>query len=120
MITLKETLKVGCFYPVKGEVMKFVGWRHGADITEFMFDSWRCITHTLKTYNSAEAEEKAFSQMADWLQKRCRENGTRLCESETLEAIALCKITDVAVISDYNENKSKTDADMYLHRSRFD
>ena len=46
--------------------------------------------------------------MADWLQERCRERGTRLCQGEQLDAIALCKITDIAVINDYNENKNKT------------
>ena len=52
-----------------------------------------------------EAEEAQFAKMADWLQERCRKNGTRLCEGEQLDAIARCKITDIAVINDYNENK---------------
>ena len=46
--------------------------------------------------------------MADWLQERCINRGTRLCEGEQLDAIARCKITDIAVINDWNENKRTT------------
>ena len=46
--------------------------------------------------------------MADWLQERCIKNGTRLCEGEQLDSIARCKITDIAVINDYNENEETT------------
>ena len=108
MTTSNNTLKIGCFYPVKGEVMKFVGFRADEDKTVYSFQSWRGTTHTLERYNSAEAEMAQFLKMADWLQERCRERGTRLCEGETLDAIARCKITDQAVINDYIENETKT------------
>ena len=67
------------------------------------------MTCYLERYDSLEAEDKAFGKMADWLQERCIKNGTRLCEGEQLDAIARCKITDIAVINDYIENQTKTD-----------
>lgn len=108
MTTSNNTLEIGCFYPVKGEVMKFVGFRADEDTTKYSFESWRGLTYNLERYNSLEAEDKAFGKMADWLQERCIKNGTRLCEGETLDAIARCKITDIAVINDWNENKQTT------------
>ena len=108
MTTSNNTLEIGCFYPVKGEVMKFVGFRADDEKTTYSFESWRGLVYTLERYNSAEAEMAQFLKMADWLQERCRERGTRLCEGETLDAIALCKITDQAVINDYIENETKT------------
>ena len=108
MTTSNNTLKIGCFYPVKGEVMKFTGFRADEDKTTYSFQSWRGTTHTLERYNTVEAEEAQFAKMADWLQERCRKNGTRLCEGETLDAIARCKVTDIAVINDWNENKQTT------------
>ena len=108
MTTPIKTLEIGCFYPVKGEVMKFTGWRADEAKTTYSFQSWRGTTHTLERYNSADAEMAQFLKMADWLQERCRKNGTRLCEGETLNAISHCKITDIAVINDYIENETKT------------
>jgi hypothetical protein len=122
MTTSNNKLKIGCFYPVKGEVMKFVGFRANGykETTEFSFHSWRGTTHTLERYDSLEAEDKAFGKMAGWLQERCIKNGTRLCEGEQIDAIARCKVTDIAVINDYNENQSATSESMYNARSRFD
>jgi len=108
MTTSNNTLEIGCFYPVKGEVMKFVGFRADDEKTTYSFESWRGLVYTLERYNSAEAEMTQFLKMADWLQERCRKNGTRLCEGETLDAIARCKVTDIAVINDWNENKRTT------------
>ena len=108
MTTSNNTLEIGCFYPVKGEVMKFVGWKADEAKTTYSFESWRGLVYTLERYNSAEAEMTQFLKMADWLQERCRKNGTRLCEGETLDAIARCKVTDIAVINDWNENKQTT------------
>ena len=108
MTTSNNTLEIGCFYPVKGEVMKFVGFRADEDITQYLFESWRGMTCYLERYNSAEAEMAKFLKMADWLQERCRKNGTRLCEGEQIDAIARCKVTDIAVINEWYENKNKT------------
>ena len=108
MTTSIKPLEIGCFYPVKGEVMKFIGWKADETKTMYLFKSWRGLTYSLERYNSVEAEEAQFAKMADWLQERCRERGTRLCEGETLDAIARCKITDQAVINDYIENETKT------------
>ena len=88
--------------------MKFVGFRADEDTTKYSFESWRGLVYTLERYNSAEAEMNAFLKMADWLQERCRKNGTRLCEGEQLDSIARCKVTDIAVINDWNENKRTT------------
>ena len=109
MTTSKNTLEIGCFYPVRGEVMKFTGFTSNTERTEYSFLSWRGMSVSLVAYNTLEAEDKAFGKMADWLQERCIKNGTRLCEGEQLEAIARCKITDIAVINDYIENQTKTD-----------
>jgi len=122
MTTSNNTLEIGCFYPVKGEVMKFVGFKANGykETTEFSFESWRGMTCYLERYDSLEAEDKAFGKMAGWLQERCIKNGTRLCEGEQIDAIARCKVTDIAVINDYNENQSATSESMYNARSRFD
>ena len=108
MTTKNNTLEIGCFYPVKGEVMKFVGWKADEAKATYSFESWRGLVYTLERYNSADAEMAQFLKMADWLQERCRERGTRLCEGEQLDAIARCKVTDIAVINDWNENKRTT------------
>ncbi len=105
MTTSNKTLEIGCFYPVKGEVMKFVGWKADEAKTTYSFESWRGLVHTLERYNSVEAEEAQFAKMADWLQERCRKNGTRLCEGEQIDSIARCKITEIAVINDYNKKE---------------
>ena len=108
MTTSIKPLEIGCFYPVKGEVMKFVGWKADEAKTTYSFESWRGLVYTLERYNSVEAEEAQFAKMADWLQERCRKNGTRLCEGEQIDSISRCKITDIAVINDYNENEETT------------
>ena len=108
MTTSIKTLEIGCFYPVKGEVMKFAGWKADETKTQYLFESWRGMTCYLERYNTVEAEEAQFAKMADWLQERCRKNGTRLCEGETLDAISRCKITDIAVINEWYENRNKT------------
>ena len=110
MTTPIKTLEIGCFYPVKGEVMKFVGFEADGykETTKFLFESWRGMTCYLERYDSLEAEDKAFGKMADWLQERCIKNGTRLCEGEQIDSISRCKITDIAVINDYKENETKT------------
>ena len=108
MTTSIKPLEIGCFYPVKGEVMKFIGWKADETKTMYLFKSWRGLTYTLERYNSVEAEEAQFAKMADWLQERCRKNGTRLCEGEQIDSISRCKITDIAVINDYNENEETT------------
>ena len=108
MTTSKNTLEIGCFYPVRGEVMKFQGFQANTERTEYSFLSWRGMSVTLIAYNTAEAEKKQFAKMADWLQERCLRDGTRLCESETLDAIARCKITDFATISDFNHKQDST------------
>ena len=108
MTTSIKPLEIGCFYPVKGEVMKFVGWKADEAKTTYSFESWRGLVYTLERYNTVEAEEAQFAKMADWLQERCRKNGTRLCEGEQIDSISRCKITDIAVINDYNENEETT------------
>ena len=108
MTTSNNTLEIGCFYPVNGEVMKFTGFRADEDKTVYSFESWRGYNSYLDRYNTVEAEEAQFSKMADWLRERCRKNGTRLCQGEQLDAIARCKVTDIAVINDWNENKQTT------------
>jgi len=108
MTTLNKTLEIGCFYPVKGEVMQFIGWKADETKTQYLFKSWRGLTYSLERYNTVEAEEAQFAKMADWLQERCRKNGTRLCEGEQIDSIARCKITDIAVINDYNKKEETT------------
>lgn len=110
MTTLNNTLEIGCFYPVNGEVMKFVGFKANGykETTEFGFESWRGMNVYLERYDSLEAEDKAFGKMAGWLQERCIKNGTRLCQGEQIDAIARCKVTDISVINDWNEHKSLT------------
>jgi hypothetical protein len=108
MTTSKNTLEIGCFYPVRGEVMKFTGFTSNTERTEYSFLSWRGMSVTLIAYNTAEAEKKQFAKMADWLQARCVRDGIRLCEGETLDAIARCKITDFATISDFTHKQDST------------
>ena len=72
---------------------------------------------SLVAYNSVEAEKKQFDKMADWLQARCIRDGVRLCESETLDAIARCKITDYATISDFTHKQDST-GEMIAHSMR--
>ena len=119
MTTSNNTLEIGCFYPVKGEVMKFVGFKADGykETTKFSFESWRGFTVNLERYDSLEAEDKAFGKMADWLQARCIRDGVRLCESETLDAIARCKITDYATISDFTHKQDST-SDAIAHSMR--
>ena len=112
-----SNLEVGNFYPVEGNVCKFKGTKEFSNKTEYSFSDWRHGGGRVYTvYHNAEAECEAFEKMVDWLQERCLDRGTRLCDGKTIETLSKCQITDIAVINEWNEKKlrqSQSIADFY-------
>lgn len=108
-----SNLEVGNFYPVDGKVCQFKGTKQFSDKTEYTFADWRLGGGRVYTvYHNVEAECEAFEKMVGWCQERCLDRGTRLCDGQIIETLSKCQITDLTIIAEYHNNKSRQDKDI--------
>lgn len=112
-----SNLEVGNFYPVEGTVCQFKGTKEFSNKTEYSFADWRLGGGRVYTvYHNADAECEAFDKVVGWGQDRCLDQGTRLCDGQTVETLSKCQITDCTTINEWNEKKlrqSQSIADFY-------
>ena len=76
MTTSNKTLEIGCFYPVKGEVMKFIGWKADETKTQYLFKSWRGLVYILNA--TTQLKQKRHSSLR-W-QIGCKSVAVRMAQ----------------------------------------
>ena len=77
MTTSNNTLEIGCFYPVKGEVMKFVGWK--ADETKTTVFSLNLGEVSLTVLNATTQLKQKRHSLPRW-QIGCKSVAVRMAQ----------------------------------------
>jgi len=113
---MKNTLQIGKFYNVEGQLAKFKGWKtsFNGDETFFDFELVQQVGKRFRVFNSKQAEEKAFSKIVGWMQERLIKQGKSICQSKLVESFE--EVTDADSIAKWEAGKAMVNqsiADFY-------